>query len=178
MNEAVRAAALDLVARAKALGYYAPLRSTSSPAPRAASAEEVAALQNDLGGRLPDWYMELLTTIPLGGLRFEYVSDDDLRCALWWNDFANLRFDCLKGWPGKPLIERGYICIAWVTETDDGLFVSLDEDDDPLVHYIGYVLNVRGNDADTLLAERETFAPSLSALLRDAIVTEQYDSRI
>ncbi len=174
MNEAVRAAALDLVARAEALGYYARIpASGEEPIPATASAEEVAVLQNDLGGRLPAWYIELLTTVPLCYLTFEYQSEDDATYFLYWNDPANLRSESLDLWPGQPILERGYICIVGVDGVGDSLFFSVEEGDDPPLYYIAHD---SGADADTVLAGRENFAPSLSVLLRGATVTERDDS--
>jgi len=173
VNSDVREAALALVARAVASGHYKPPPpDIDEPVPATASADEVAALQNDLGGCLPAWYIELLTTIPLCGLAFEYASKngDGGSHFIEWLGPARIRSESLEAWPGVPLLPRGYVCVAGIDGGGDGLFFSVEEGDNPPLYHI---LHDGGDDAETLLAKGEKLVPSLSALLRDATVTER-----
>ena len=65
MNPAVRAAEY-LARRAESAGVRGVL----------AGKAEMAALVRDSGGRVPAWYAELLTTVPLGGLEIGWTHPD------------------------------------------------------------------------------------------------------
>jgi hypothetical protein len=164
MNPALRAAVSDLVSRCLASGLQGH---TADP-------REVAALARDLGGRLPDWYAELLTSAPLCGVSLEVPTGefewDDARGLFEWKHtvywFApdNIRLECLEAHPGTVLLEHGCICVAG-NDGGDPLVFSGTECDDPPV----YLIDHEAGDAAAMLGPgRTTVAPSLSELFLKA----------
>lgn len=165
MNPSLRGAVNDLIARGAAFGLQG----------HTADRGEVGALAGDLGGRLPDWYGELLTSAPLCGMTLEVPTgvfewDDhrgmhELTHIVYWLPPLLIRSECMEGHPGMALLERGYVCVAG-NDGGDPFVLSGAEGDDPPVYFIDHEA---GGDADALLGHgRSAVAPSLSELLRKA----------
>lgn len=132
-----------------------------------ADAGEVEQLRRDLGGNLPDWYAEFLTTWPLCGMLLQleagwYEPDGSPvdRHDLFWNDPANIRLESLEAHPGAVLLSRGYLCIAG--DEADNYFINIAEGNDPPLYQFNHEA---GLDADTLIAQgRTTIVSNLSSL--------------
>ncbi len=164
MNPAVLSEALALVARAEANGYTGFVE----------DAAEWKRLNSELGGIIPAWYIELVISAPLVGLKFGWQSsepqgEDDGVSWVEWFDAANVRLEALELHPGVSLLGRGYICAAGCSHgSGDQYFLPTDCGNDPPFYRIDHEA---GDEADEMLADgREVVAPSLSNFFRSAKV--------
>lgn len=163
MNPSVLSEALALVARAEANGHAGSVD----------DAEEWERLNSDLGGIIPGWYIELMTSVPMIGLNFgwqssEAQSEDDGISWVEWFDAANVRLEMLELHPGVSLLVRGYVCVAGSNGTGNQYFVSVHDGDDPPLYQIDHETD---EVADDILARgREMVAPSLSEFFQAAKV--------
>jgi hypothetical protein len=146
MNPDLRSAAMDLVERAKAKGV----------AGKTANTEMLRQLNLQLNGQIPEWYQELILTIPICGLEIgwqqwepdENVKEDD---GIGWLEIYHedgIRQDCLQFEPGSTVFKRGFLCIAGDSSTCETLYVvSLSAGDNPPVYQI-YEDDVYEDDQD------------------------------
>ncbi len=164
MNPAVLSEALALVARAEANGYTGSVEDTA----------EWEQLNAELGGIIPAWYIELITTVPLVELEFGWQSvepegEDDGVSWLGWFGAANVRSEMLEAYPGIPLLQAAYLCVAGSSHgSGDQYFIPTDQGYDPPLYQIDHEA---GEEADKILAEgRDMVTPSLSEFFRMAKV--------
>lgn len=164
MNPAVLSEASALLTRAEANGNIGSVE----------DAAEWGRLNSELGGIIPAWYIELMTTVPLARLElgwqaFEPEPDDDGLLWLWWMDADSVRSEMLEAYPGIPLLRVGYLCVAGCSHgSGDQYFIPTDQGDDPPLYRIDHEA---GDEADEILANgRETVATSLSEFFRAAQV--------
>ncbi len=131
-------------------------------------------LNADLSGVIPAWYITLITTVPLTGLEFgrqasEPEPGDDGVLWLEWMGIENIRSEMLEAYPGIPLLQAAYLCVAGCSHgTGDQYFIPTAEGDDPPLYNIYHDV---GEEAEEILANgREEIAPSLSEFFRTAQV--------
>lgn len=129
-------------------------------------------LNADLGGSIPDWYIELVTSVPLSGLELgwqtsEPEKDDDGVSWMEWLDAPNVRAEMLGLYPGIALAGHGYLCVAGCSHgSGDQYFIATDRGDDPPLYTI---LHDAGNEASEIIANgRHIIAASLSDFFRAA----------
>jgi len=163
MNPSVLSEALALVARAEASGCTGSVE----------DAAEWKRLNSELGGIIPAWYSDLVTSVPMIGLNFgwqssEARSEDDGISWVEWFDAANVRLEMLELHPGVSLLERGYFCVAGSNGTGDQYFVSVHDGDDPPLYQIDHETDEVAHDI--LARGREMVAPSLSEFFQAARV--------
>lgn len=164
MNPAVREAAWGLVRRAETAGIRG----------RLADPAQMASLVRDTGDILPDWYVELLTTIPLCDLEIGWPAfaprpGDEGILWMYLSNPETLRAEMLECYPGMALVKRGYVNLASDTEgSGDPYFFPTDRGDDPPVFRFG---QEAGKDPDILIARGWTrVSAHLSDLFRSAPV--------
>lgn len=162
MNHSVYNKAQEFVARAEFTGRCG----------RLADAEALERLNQEADRRIPLWYIELLTTLPLCGLALgwqAYAPEDDYDGIIWMelHDSEGMRSEMLECHPGKVILARGYINVAGdIAGSGDQFFMPTDAGDDPPIFQ---VYHDAGMEADTILVYgREMAAPSLSELFRTA----------
>ena len=95
MNQNVKRSVIALLERAGSVAQ----------AGSRAAAEEMMALNQECGGIIPGWYIELVTTYPLCGLELGWQSsapDEDNDGVSWmhWSDPAGMRREMLEYYPG------------------------------------------------------------------------------
>jgi hypothetical protein len=136
----------------------------------------MAGLNAEMNARIPAWYVELLTSIPICGLELEWqadVPDDEDDGIAWieWCGVKGIRSESLECYPGRAILERGYINVASdSTGGGDPYFIPTDQEDDPPVYQVFHDM---GDQADQILAEgRQLIAPSLSDFFRFALAKE------
>src|SRR5688572_2987753 len=156
MNPKVLTTARALVERAARDGQAGTL----------AAADDLDRLGGDLGAHLPDWYRDLLATVPLIGLELgvdapESSEDDDVSWLLWLGPDA-IHTESLELYPGTAVLPRGYVCVAGCAHgSGDQYFLNTTAGDDPPLVQIYHDL---GSDADFILTEGVVeIAPTLSA---------------
>lgn len=164
MNTAVYSAARALAARAKADGHPG-------------YCEDVATwrkLNADLGGIIPEWYITLMTSVPLVGLEFGWQSlepkgEDDGVSWMEWFDATNVCLEMLEAYPGIPLLQAAYLCVAGCSHgTGDQYFIPTTEGNNPPLYKIYHDV---GEEAEEILANgREEIASLLSDFFRTAQV--------
>ena len=162
MNPKVLTAAKELVQRAERDGQAGKL----------AAADDLDRLGRALGAQLPDWYRELLATIPLIGLELGVVTpessdDDDINWLLWLGPDA-ISTESLELYPGSAVLRHGYLCVGGCAHgSGDQYFLNTGagDDDPPLVQ----VYHDLGTDAERILADGVVeIAPTLSAFFAGA----------
>ena len=161
MNPKVLAAARELVERAERDGQAGKL----------AAAGDLDRLGADLGAHLPDWYRDLLATVPLIGLELgvdvpELSEEDDVSWLLWLGPDA-IHTESLELYPGRAVLPHGYLCVGGCAHgSGDQYFLNTGTGDDPALVQIYHDL---GTDADLILAEGVVeIAPTLSAFFAEA----------
>ena len=133
-----------LIARAAANGFTGSVEDIG----------EWQRLNSELGGVIPIWYIELVTTVPLVGLELGWQSlepegEDDGVSWMEWLDAANVRLEMLEAYPGIPLLSRGYLCIAGCSHgSGDQYFIPTDQGNDPPLYQIDHEA---GEEADEIL---------------------------
>ena len=130
-------------------------------------------LNADLGGIIPEWYVTVMTTLPLAGLElgrqsYEPEPGDDGLFWLDWMDIDGTRGEMLEAHPGIPLLQAGYLCVAGCSHgTGNQYFIPTTEGDDPPFYNVYHDV---GEEAEEILANgRELIAPSLSELFRTSL---------
>ncbi len=146
MTTVVQQSAKGLVERAAALGQHGVV----------AGEEELQQLNRDMGNRMPCWYIELLTSVPLCGLEFgwqAYEPDGDFDGIEWlqWSDPANIRSESLECYPGVAILERGYINVASdMTGGGNPYFIPADQGHDPPLFQVYHDIS---DDPDIIVQE-------------------------
>lgn len=153
----VRQAAEDFVARATAAGQVG----------RAATAEEIAALQAAFGNRYPAWLTDLWQRLPLCGLRLGWRADAFKPWeGPWWLVWPTPT-EAVKSLGlllTENAVDAGYLLVALDGSSGaDPYFIKAEGDDPPLFRLY--------HDGEQLQPDDITLvAPSLSAFLRVAEV--------
>jgi hypothetical protein len=161
MNPKVLTAARELVERAGRDGQ----------AGRLAVADDLDRLGRALGAHLPDWYRDLLATVPLIGLELGVVTpdasdDDDISWLLWLGPDA-ISTESLELYPGSAVLRHGYLCVGGCAHgSGDQYFLDTGAGDDPPLVQIYHDL---GTEAERILADGVVkVAPRLSAFFAEA----------
>ena len=107
MKAKLRDAALQLVDRAAKSGHRG----------KTANKRLLAALVRDAKGRIPSWYVELITTVPICGLELGWQAqppEADYDGIEWmdWSDPRNMRSESIECYPGLAILEHGYVNVA------------------------------------------------------------------
>ena len=162
MNPKVLTAAQELVQRAERDGQAGKL----------AAADDLDRLGRALGAQLPDWYRELLATIPLIGLELgvatpESSDDDEINWLLWLGPDA-ITTESLELYPGSAVLRHGYLCVGGCAHgSGDQYFLNIGagDDDPPLVQ----IYHDIGTEGERILADGVVeIAPTLSAFFAEA----------
>jgi hypothetical protein len=164
MSDVVRQAAEELVRRAHASGHIGAT----------VERDDMDRLVADTGGRMPRWLADLFVSTPLSGLElgwqaYQPRADFDGVMRLKLSDARNIRSESLECYPGRAILDRGFINIASCTEgSGDPYFISADEGDDPPVYQVYHDVS---DQPDTIMAQgRRVVAVSLSGFFRSARV--------
>ena len=154
MNQHLQRSATALLERA----------STASQVGRRADRGELIALNQECGGIIPAWYIELMTTYPLCGLELGWQSsasgeDDDGVSWMQWSDPAGMRSEMLECYPGIAIRGSGYINVASCSHgTGDPYFIRAVDEDDPAVIQVAHDVSDDPNlilrDGVSVVAER------------------------
>ena len=145
MDARVKQAASGLVERATTAGLVGAV----------ADVAQLHQLNQDLGGKLPDWYAELLATFPLCGLELGWHDDDDEDTDdVWWMLWStpeHLRGESLEAYPGLAILERGYINVALCAHgSGDPYFIPTDKGENPPIYQVYHDVS---DEADEILKE-------------------------
>jgi hypothetical protein len=161
MNLKVLSAARELVERAERDGQ----------AGRLAAADDLDRLGADLGADLPDWYRDLLSTVPLIDLELGVVvpesSEGDEISWLLWLGPDSIRTESRELYPGSAVLRHGYLCVGGCAHgSGDQYFLNTKAGDDPPLVQIYHDI---GTDPDRILADGVVpIAPTLSAFFGEA----------
>ena len=158
MNAEVKQAALELVERATAAGLTGSV----------ADSAEIEQVTQDLGGKLPNWYAELISAFPLCGLDLGWQDEDDTSWMIWSTP-KQLRSESLEAYPGLAILERGYINVALCAHgSGDPYFIPTDKGDNPPLYQVYHDVS---DKPDEIIAEGlQLVSASLSEFFRTATV--------
>ncbi|MBI6873440.1 SMI1/KNR4 family protein [Clostridium aciditolerans] len=141
---------------------------------RVATLDEIKSLQKDLDNRVPAWYIELISTIPLINLEFgfqEFEPEEgfDGISYLTWAEPDTIKEECIDAVPGCAVFDKGYICIASCSHSSgDPFFISIDEGYNPPVYRMDH--NYGEDTEDILMMGKYKIAESLSNLFKNAFI--------
>jgi hypothetical protein len=158
----VRAAAEALVARAAALGLQGQVMPT----------EDRQRVTQSLP-IYPAWLLDILSTIPLCGLRLGWQAADsspDYDGVQWVEiaDAGGILSESLEFYPGLAILPAGYVNFGGDDSSGDPCFICVHEGEDPPLYQ---VYHDAGADAESILAAgRQLVAPKLSEFFRVALL--------
>jgi len=159
MNAIVLSEAMALVAGANVNGHLGFVESSV----------DWKQVNSKMGGMIPTWYIELVTTVPLTELEIGWQEpghnqpDDDIYWVEWL-DAQTIRQEGLDLHPGKSILPRGYLCIGSSNCAGDQYFISIHNGDNPPLYRIDYETN---GDAEEILTKgRNLVTFSLSEFFR------------
>jgi len=131
----------------------------------------------DAKGRIPLWYVELITTVPICGLELgwqaqEPVGDYDGVEWMEWSDPRNMRSESIDCYPGLAILEHGYVNVASdLSGGGDPYFIAAGKSQDPPLYQVYHDVS---DEAKAILAEgRNLVTRSLSGFFRKAIIAER-----
>lgn len=141
---------------------------------RAASADEINQLQMRLGNKVPNWFIELISQVPLIGAEFgfhefEPAESFDGVSYMIWADPNTIIEESLDYIPGRAIFEHGFICVASCSHgSGDPFFIQIGNDENPKVYR---VFHDCGDDSKLILKEGMSLASEkLSDLFKDAVI--------
>ncbi len=118
-----------------------------------------------MGGRIPEWFIDLFTSYPLSHALIEIKDreDDEMEYVLEFVSPEWMESESLEAYPGCAILEHGYICIAAdPTGGGDPYFINVNESDDPAVYQIYHDIS---DVAEEIIAHgRQKIAESFSEL--------------
>ena len=121
-----------------------------------ADESEVKKVNEELGGIIPNWYIELVTTYPICALQFQwqaYPEEDDFdgRSSVFWSRPADILKESRDLYPGAGLIKDGYFNVACDEDgTGDPYFINSNEGNNPPLYE---VYHERVKDPETQVGE-------------------------
>jgi hypothetical protein len=102
---------------------------------RTASEADINMLERKLKTKLPNWYYELFTTIPIIDAEFgvqenEPEDDYDGISYMMWGDIDSVIQECTEFEPGISVFQEGYIYIASCSQgSGDPIFINLNTEE-------------------------------------------------
>lgn len=166
MNPKLKQAAFEFVERVKKNGFNG----------KVLDKDAVDKLNKKLNGNLPEWFAELLTTVPichleLGWQAFEPEDDFD---GIDWMEFCDdqgIISESIECYPGLAVLEKGYINIAGDSMGGGNpYFINITKGDDPPVYQIYHDVS---DDSTIIIAEgRKLVSDHLSDLFLNGLVDE------
>ena len=166
MNESVLEAARDLVKRAIDKEVKGNMASPS----------DMRWLQKELEDKVPQWYQDLLTSVPLCGLElgwqsYEPEEDDDGISWMAWSSPDEIKSESVDAYPGLAILEKGFINVALdAMGGGDPYFLPTDQGDDPPLYQVYH--DISDNAEEILKEGLELVAASLSEFFNTAKIAE------
>ena len=164
MNQDVKRSVIALLERA---GAAARVGSKAAP-------EEMLALNQECGGIIPGWYIELVTTYPICWLELGWQSsvpegDDDGVSWMEWFGPAGMRSEMMDNYPGVAIYRQGYFNVAGCSHgSGDQYFIRAQDGNNPAVVQIAHDVS---NHPELILRDGVyVVAESLSELFTNAFV--------
>lgn len=135
--------------------------------------QELKALNEEMRGQIPSWYIELMVKVPLANLEFGWQPDDDaeIQDFIEWSDIGGMRSESIQCYPGLAILDRGYINVGSDSFGGNPYFIPNDRGEDPPIYQIYH--DVSDNADEILQSGRREVASSLSRFFRDAFVCSQ-----
>ncbi len=98
-----------------------------------ADKDEIIKVNDQLGGIIPEWYIELITTYAICAIEFQWQAypeeeDFDGRSNIFWSRPSDILKESKELYPGVGLLKDGYFNVAC---DDDGMgdpyFIKVNE---------------------------------------------------
>lgn len=158
MNREVSEAAHKLIQHQSNKGYQGSVDHKSA----------YVELNSLLTFELPDWLIELNTTLPLCGLEIEWKRNDLNGLIEWANEDA-IRVESLDCFPGIAILNRGFVNIGSDPYgTGDSYFIPTNKGNNPPVFQIYHDTS---EDPDEILSSGLLeVSPRLSDLFQNAVL--------
>jgi hypothetical protein len=156
MNRHVAEEASQFVQRASAAGRSGRLGDLGA----------LVVLNAEMGNRIPEWLISLITTVPLCGLEVDWQANN-LDGSIEWADANGIRSESIECYPGLAILERGFVNIGCDPfGSGDSYFIPTDRGDNPPVFQVYHDVS---DQPDEILS-RGLFevSPRLSDLFRSA----------
>lgn len=158
----IRTAAEGLVARAAALGLRGRVL---TPDERARIAAELPVY--------PGWLLDLLSSVPLCGLRLGWQAYDPQPNfdGVLWVEVSNAHVilsESLEAYPGVAILPAGYVNFGGGDGSGDPYFICTGEGEDPPLYEVYHDVS---SEAETILAEgRKLVSTRLSEFFNVAVL--------
>ena len=139
--------------------------------------ESLLSLRQHEGANVPDWLVELLTELPLGGVQVG-VAADDLEMPLFFEigDAALIEEINVDSYPGEYLFPRGYVALGCGAAWAGDIFVVATSSDDPPVYQVWHDVSDDPEELEQAILEGKPgtrrLAASLSELFLNAVIEE------
>jgi hypothetical protein len=143
-----------------------------------AERDEVEVLNRRLGGIIPTWYAELITTYPICGISFQWQAfppEDEFygRSSVMWSRPQDTLIESTELYPGIDLLSIGFFNVACDEDgTGDPYFISATDGDNPTLYQIYHEKLI---DAETTVGNWDAAiaAASLSQFFDNAIIEKK-----
>lgn len=135
---------------------------------RLLSADEARLLREHFRDRVPEWYIQLLSEVPLIECRFRVPWDDGYFAYVMWLDAANMISEDQDVYPGILARTAGFVPVGGsAVGSGDPYFIKFDSDDPPL-------WNIYHDSADIVeerfdLKEHSVLGSSLSSVFERCV---------
>ena len=101
----------------------------------------MATLRAALGGKIPDWYVSLLSKLPISGIEVGWQAfppEEDFDGIEWLEilDAPLIKEINLDGYPGQILFELGYFCFGYGSTWAGNCFAVNCQEEDPAVYEV------------------------------------------
>ena len=119
---------------------------------------ELSKVNDQLGGIIPDWYIELITSYPLCAIYFQwqaYPEEDDFdgRSNIFWSRPSEILKESKELYPGIGLLKEGYFNIACDEDgMGDPYFINADSGNNPAFYR---VYHEKVKDPETQIGEHD-----------------------
>lgn len=143
-----------------------------------AERNEIEEVNKQLGGIIPTWYIELITTYPICGISFQWQAfppEDDFDGRSWvmWSRPQDTLTESTELFPGIDLLTLGYFNVACDEDgTGDPYFISAADGDNPTLYQV-YHEKLTGVETTVGNWDAAVAADTLSQFFDNAIIEKK-----
>lgn len=136
----------------------------SGTSTRIATVEEINDLNEKLDTKLPEWLIDLMTTVEVCDSELVVpfdAEDEDPQLRI---EFLNPKFiieGCFDAVPGCAVYESGYICIGEEIAIGDAYAINIHEGNNPPVYLLDHEY---GEETEMIIENKRTIVKKLSDL--------------
>lgn len=139
----------------------------SGTSTRVATVGEINDLNERLNIKLPEWLIELMSTVEVCDSKLVVPLDEEAELRIEFLNPKCIIQECLLAVPGCAVHKNGYICIGLEIGIGNPYAINIHEGNNPPV----YILNHEyGEETEMILENKQTVVEKLSDLFRVATI--------